>query len=553
MQTLFEPKLVTVFREGYTRTQFVRDVTAGVVVGIVALPLAIAFGIASGVKPEQGLYTAIVAGFLVAIFGGSRAQVTGPTGAFIVVVYDIVQHYGYDGLATATFLAGIMLIGMGFLGFGALLKFIPYPLTVGFTSGIALIIFSSQMKDFFGLRIETLPADFIGKWGALFASSSTINAWAAATGIVSFAILVATKRYLPKVPGSLVAIVVTTLVVYLFRVPVDTIGSRFGSVPNTLPSPQRLDLDWENIREMFRPAMTIALLGGIESLLSAVVADGMLGTRHRSNMELVAQGIGNLVSPVFLGIPATGAIARTATNIKNGGRTPIAAMVHAVVLLLIMLCFGRLAAAIPMATLAAILIYVAYNMSEWRSFLRILKYPRSDVAVLLTTFLLTVLIDLTVAIEVGVVLAAFLFIKRMEGTTGVEMLTTELRQAATEDEQSGRDFSRATLPPGVEVFEAFGPIFFSAVDRFTNALARFEKAPKVLILYMPRVAAIDGSGIRAIEFIQERAARDGCTLLVAGASGQPLEALLKSEAIADERIISSLPGALKAAENLLAA
>lgn len=545
MNKRFEPKLVTLFREGYTLHQFYRDLLAGIIVGVVALPLAIAFGIASGVKPEQGLYTAIIAGFVISAFGGCRVQVSGPTGAFIVVIYEIVSKYGYEGLAVATFIAGILLMVMGFMKMGILLKFIPYPLTVGFTSGIAVIIFSSQIKDFFGLSIEHFPVEFIEKWQSIFSNFHTTNFYALGIGLLSLVIIFGTPKISSKIPGSLLAIIISTLSVYYLKLPVETIGSRFGSVPNSLPTPN-FNLNWSIAREMFGPAVTIALLGGIESLLSAVVADGMIGTRHRSNMELVALGLGNILSPIFNGIPATGAIARTATNIKSGGRTPVAGMIHAIVLLTIMFCLGNLAELIPMAALAAILIFVAYNMSEWHAFLRVLKYPRSDIAVLLTTFVLTVLVDLTVAIEVGIGLSAFLFIKRMEDTTGFNALTEEIRDDNLADvkNQPDRDFSRADLPPGVEVFEAFGPIFFSAIDRFKNALARFDKKPKVLILYMKRVSAIDGTGLQAIESLQERTNSEKGILLIAGASGQLLSALQKADFIAEKNVFEDLPQAI---------
>jgi SulP family sulfate permease len=532
----FTPKFFSLFKEGYSFSQLIRDLTAGLIVGIVALPLAIAFAIASGVKPEQGLYTAIIAGFVIAVLGGSRAQVSGPTGAFIVVIAGIVQQYGYEGLATATLLAGVFLIAMGLLGLGALLKFVPYPLTVGFTSGIALIIFSSQIKDFFGLNIDKLPVDFIEKWKVIFTNFESINLYAFAIGTLCLVIIVYLPKINPRIPASLIAMIFATLLVYFFKFPVDTIGSRFGEVANHLPFPQLPDLSWENIQRLIKPAYTIAMLGGIESLLSAVVADGMLGTRHRSNMELIAQGVGNIVSPLFQGIPATGAIARTATNIKNGGRTPVAAMFHCTVLLLIMYCFGSLARLIPMAALSAILINVAYNMSEWHAFVRALKYPKSDVAVLLITFLLTVLIDLTIAIQVGVVLAAFLFVKGMEDAAGVVPISDETL-----------DFIRAEIPEGIEVFEVFGPIFFSAVDRFTNSLARFEKQPKVLILFTPRVSTIDGSGLRAIQGIKEKLARDKCVLMVAGTTGQPLNAIKKVGAVDSRNLFTTLEEAMSAA------
>lgn len=537
------PKLLTVFNEGYSLHQFARDLSAGLVVGIVALPLAIAFAIASGVKPEQGLYTAIIAGFVVALLGGSRAQVSGPTGAFIVVIAGVVQQYGYEGLAVATLLAGIILVCMGFMGLGMLLKFVPYPLTVGFTSGIAVIILTSQIKDFLGLQVDILPTGFLPKWQVLLSHLDSINYYAFGIAVIALVLIIYLPRVNSKVPGSLVAMLLCTIAVHALNLPVETIGSRFGEVPNNLPQPGIPQIDWENLHLMFKPAFTIALLGGIESLLSAVVADGMLGTRHRSNTELIAQGVGNIISPFFQGIPATGAIARTATNIKNGGRTPVAAMFHALVLVVIMYFFAEYAALIPMAVLAAILINVAYNMSEWHAFLRILRYPKSDVAVLLVTFLLTVLIDLTVAIEVGVVLAAFLFIKRMEETAGVNAISDMLKSNALIADDS-RDFHRASVPEGVEVFEVFGPMFFSAVDRFSNSLSRFEKMPQALILYMPRVNSIDGSAIRAIQAIADRLNRSNCRFLIAGAQGQTLKAILDSATIPSDRIFANLQSAL---------
>lgn len=539
------PKLLTIFKEGYSVHQLLRDLTAGVVVGIVALPLAIAFAIASGVRPEQGLYTAIIAGFVIAALGGSRVQVSGPTGAFIVVVYGVVEQYGYQGLAVATILAGFMLISMGLLGLGTLLKFVPYPLTVGFTSGIALIIFSSQAADFLGLRVESMPADFLPKWQVIYEHIATVNFAAMGMGMLSLLIIIYLPKISPRLPASLVALVAATLLVQHFHLDVETIGSRFGAMPSVLPAPSFLSIDWDTLQELFKPAFTIALLGGIESLLSAVVADGMLGTRHRSNMELVAQGVGNVVSPLFQGIPATGAIARTATNIKNGGRTPVAALVHTVVIFAIVYWFGEYAALIPMSALAAILISVAYNMSEWHAFVRILKYPGSDIAVLLTTFFLTVLIDLTVAIQIGVVLSAFLFVSRMEETAGVSAFFGG--EQLNGSDEAGRDFLRRDIPKNVEVFEAFGPIFFSAVDRFTNALARVEKKIKFLILYMPRVNAIDGSGLRAIQSISEKLAREKCTLLIAGADGQPLDAIKRAQIVDEADIFSTLEGALQRA------
>ncbi len=553
MPTRLEPKLITVFREGYSKNQFTSDLIAGVIVGIVALPLAIAFAIASGVKPEQGLYTAVIAGFVIGALGGTRAQISGPTGAFIVIIYGIVQQYGYDGLAVATMIAGFLLVAMGLLRMGAFLKFIPYPVTVGFTTGIALIIFSGQIRDFFGLRMESVPADFVEKWTAYVHAAATVNWRALAVGAASLLIVFLWPRITPKVPGSLVAIVLVTTAVHLLSLDVETIGSRFGSVPNTLPAPHFPHLTWGLITKMFSPAITIALLAAIESLLAAVVADGMMGTRHRSNMELIAQGLGNIVSPIFQGIPATGAIARTATNIKSGGRTPVAALIHAVTLLLIMMFFGKWAALIPMPTLAAILIFVSYNMSEYHAFLKLLKSPKSDVAVLVVTFLLTVLIDLTVAIQVGVVLAAFLFLQRMSEVSQVSSLTGNLVDEE-EDPNNPRTISKLDVPPGVEVFEVYGSLFFGAIERFKDAMRRVEKKPKVLIIRMRMVPAMDATGLQVMEDVLERTQREGGRLMLTGVAAQPLEAMERSgliEKLGRENVLETTDEALKRARELL--
>ncbi|MCM3902739.1 MAG: SulP family inorganic anion transporter, partial [Pyrinomonadaceae bacterium] len=481
--------------------------------------------IASGVKPEQGLYTTIVAGFVIAVLGGSRAQISGPTGAFIVIIYGVVQQYGYDGLVVATLIAGVLLVLMGLARMGALLKFIPLPVTVGFTSGIALIIFSSQVPDFLGLSIQKVPAEFVAKWAVYQSSFSTLNPYALGVGLLSLLVVAGWPRLTHKVPGPLVAILLVTALVKYFNLPVETIGSRFGGVPTSLPVPRLPHVSWQLVQQMFSPAVTIALLAALESLLSAVVADGMLGTRHRSNMELIAQGAGNITSALFGGIPATGAIARTATNIKSGGRTPIAAIIHCLTLLLILMFVGRWAALIPMATLAAILIVVAYNMSEWHSFVRLLRSPMSDIAVLFATFLLTVLIDLKVAIQVGVLLAGFLFLQRMSNETQVSLVTDNLRDR---EEGETRDISKLEVPPGVEVFEVYGSLFFGAIERFTDAMRRVEKSPKVLILRMRNVIAIDATGLQTLEDLLESTRKKGGTLLLSAVGPQPLAAMRRS-------------------------
>lgn len=553
MPSRLEPKLLSVLAEGYSLKQFSSDLIAGVLVGIVALPLAIAFAIASGVKPEQGLYTAIVAGIAVAILGGSRVQVTGPTGAFIVVIYGIVQEYGYQGLAIATLIAGCLLIVMGLARMGVLLRFIPYPVTVGFTSGIALIIFSSQINDFLGLNIASVPAGFFEKWIAFAQAIPSLDLPSVAVGATSLLIIIALPRLTHRIPGSLVAVILATAAVQLFNIPVETIGGRFGTVPNTFPEPGFPELTWELITKMFSPAVTIALLAGIESLLSAVVADGMLGTRHRSNMELVAQGVGNIMSTMFGGIPSTGAIARTAVNVKNGGRTPVAGIVHGLTLLLIMLFFGHWASLIPMPTLAAILIVVAYNMSEWHAFVKTLGGQKSDIAILVTTFFLTVLIDLTVAIEVGVVLAALLFLRQMASVTQVQLITKDLEERE-DDKDDPKAITKRDVPAGVEVFEVYGSLFYAAVDQFKDALRLVEKPPRVLILRTRNLLAIDASGIQALEDLLKRTKKDGTVLVLSGIHKQPFYLLHSSgliDKMGEENVCGDIDEALQRARKIL--
>jgi SulP family sulfate permease len=556
MSQRLEPKLFATLREGYSKQTFISDLTSGVIVAIVALPLAIAFAIASGVKPEQGLYTAIVAGAAISIFGGSRSQISGPTGAFIVVIYAIVQQYGYAGLAIATVMAGIMLIAMGFLRMGTLLKFIPYPLTVGFTSGIALIIFSSQIKDLFGLDTAAVPAEFIAKWLLFAGSIHSINLSAVAISAISILIIISWPRITRRIPGSLVAIIASTAAVQLLALPVETIGSRFGNVPASFPMPQFPAFTWALVRELFSPALTIALLGAIESLLSAVVADGMTGTRHRSNMELIGQGIGNILSPIFGGIPATGAIARTATNIRNGGKTPVAGIIHAVVLLLIMLFFGRWASLIPMPALAAILVVVAYNMSEWRTFRKLLRYPKSDVLVLLATFFLTVLIDLTVAIEVGIVLSALLLMKRMSDTTNMQIIARGLAEGETEEnDDDDYHIENRDVPDDVTVFEVQGSLFFGAVEQFKETLSDIRSRPRIFVLRMRHVRAIDATGLQAIEDLVTRLRSEGVHFLLSGVHAQPMMAMRSSgliDLIGEENLCGNIDEALGRARDILA-
>lgn len=523
---MFRPKILDTLR-GYTRQQFLKDLMAGLIVGLVALPLAIAFAIASGVSPEKGLYTAIIAGFIISLLGGSRVQIGGPTGAFIVIVYGIVQAHGIDGLVIATFMAGIILIIMGFARLGSVIKFIPHPLIIGFTSGIALIILSSQVKDFLGLKTGVVPADFLAKWRVYIQYFHTLNLYTVLIGSATVAIVLLWPKVTRKIPGSLIAIIATTAAMQLLHLPVETIGSRFGAISSSLPKPVIPHLDAATLRNLIRPAFTIALLGGIESLLSAVVSDGMIGGNHKSNMELVAQGVANLFSSVFGGIPATGAIARTATNVKNGGRTPVAGMIHAVTLLLILLFFGKWAALIPMATLAGILAVVAYNMSEWRHFQSILKGPGSDTAILLTTFLLTVFIDLTVAIEVGMVLAVFLFMRNMIRFSNVSVLMGEPESGNNGDDRESLD--SFVIPRNIEVFEITGPLFFGAAYKFKDAMRFIEKPPRVLIVRMRKVPIIDATGIRTLAEVCKESKQKGTKLILSEVhSEQILEELKKS-------------------------
>ena len=527
---MFKPKLFDTLKN-YNRQQFSKDLMAGIIVGIVALPLAIAFAIASGVSPEKGLFTAVIAGFIISVFGGSRVQIGGPTGAFIVVVYGIVQQFGINGLIIATFMAGVLLIIMGFARLGSVIKFIPHPLIIGFTSGIALIIFSSQVKDFFGLKMGVVPADFIDKWVMYFQNFHFINLYSFGVALVTILTIQFWPKITHKIPGSLIAILITTAIVQIFHMPMDTIGSRFGSIPTSLPAPVIPQVDLVTLKKLIQPAFTIALLAGIESLLSAVVADGMIGGNHRSNMELVALGTANIFSSLFGGIPATGAIARTATNIKNGGRTPIAGIVHALTLLLIMLFVGKWAAFIPMATLAGILVIVAYNMSEWQVFLSVFKGPRSDVAVLMTTFLLTVLVDLTVAIEIGMVLAVFLFMQKMVQFSEVSMLTKEA-------DENGKDLDsieKYSIPKEVEVFEITGPLFFGAAYKFKEAMRFIENPPKVLIIRMRKVPIIDATGIKTLQEVQREWKRRGTKIILSEVNSEQVLLELK-----DSRLLFSI-------------
>ncbi len=548
---MLKPKLFTTLKN-YNKQQFISDATAGVIVGIVALPLAIAFGIASGVTPEKGIITAIIAGFIISFFGGSRVQIGGPTGAFIIIVYEIVQQYGTTGLAIATIMAGIILVIMGLVKFGSLIKFIPYPVVVGFTSGIALLIFSTQIKDFFGLQIEKIPVEFHEKWFVYVETFSTINYNVFFIAMLALLIMVFWPKVTHRIPGSLIAIIVTTVIVIVFKLPVDTIGSKFGEIPSNLPSPSFYEIDLSIIRNLIGPATVIAILAAIESLLSAVVADGMIGGKHRSNMELVAQGLANIITPIFGGIPATGAIARTATNIKNGGRTPVAGIIHSITLLMIMLFFGSYAKLIPMATLAAILVIVAYNMSEWRAFKSLLKSPKSDVVVLLTTFFLTIIFDLTIAIEIGMVLSVLLFMKRMSEVSNVSVITRELEDE--EDKPDPNAIDKKKIPKGVEVFEINGPFFFGAAKKFKDEMSIVESPPKVRIIRMRNVPAIDATGLQTLKDFYSDAKKNKTHMILSGVHTQPLYAMTQAgifDLYGEENIHGNIDDALDRAREIL--
>ncbi len=540
------PKLLTTLK-GYTGAQFRGDAAAGIIVGIVALPLSIAFAIASGVTPRRGLYTAIIAGLIISVFGGSRVQIGGPTGAFVVIVYGIVQQHGVDGLIVATLMAGVILIGLGVAKMGGAIKFIPFPVTTGFTAGIALIILSSQVKDFLGLRMGDVPAGFIERWGAFAENIGTVNPYAVAVASTTLLLLVVWPRINRRIPAPFVVLILTTVVVHAFALPVETIGTRFGEINASLPDPVLPRLSIEQMRSLVGPAFAIAMLAAIESLLSAVVADGMIGGRHRSNMELVAQGLANIGSSLFGGIPATGAIARTATNVKSGGRTPVAGIIHALTLLLITLFFGRWATMIPLATLAGILVLVSYQMSEWRVVRSELSAPKSDLAVMLVTFFLTVIVDLSVAIAVGMVLAAFLFMKRMSEVTNVRFVTREFAESGPDEPDDPNSVRRRDVPRGVEVYEINGPFFFGAAEKFKDTLSEIAGRPAVLIIRMRNVPAIDSTGIHALRDIVRSARREGTLVLLSDVHAQPLVALGQSDMlddIGDEHIFGNVDDAL---------
>ena len=553
----FKPKLFLALKN-YSKELFMADLMAGIIVGIVALPLAIAFGIASGVSPEKGIITAIIAGFIISMMGGSKVQIGGPTGAFIVIVYGIIQQYGEAGLIVATLMAGVLLILLGVFKLGAIIKFIPYPIIVGFTSGIAVTIFTTQIADIFGLSFggEKLPGDFIGKWIMYFNHFDTINWWNTIVSIASIIIIAMTPKFSKKIPGSLIAIIAITLLVYVLKTyvgvdSIDTIGDRF-SIKAQLPGAEVPTLNWEAMKGLLPAAITIAVLGAIESLLSATVADGVIGDKHDSNTELIAQGTANIIAPLFGGIPATGAIARTMTNINNGGKSPVAGIIHAVVLLLILLFLMPLAQYIPMACLAGVLVVVSYNMSEWRTFRALLKNPKSDITVLLITFFLTVIFDLTIAIEVGLVIACLLFMRRVAETTEISVITDEINP--NEELDIAVNEESLMVPKGVEVYEINGPYFFGIANKFEEQMVQLGDRPKVRIIRMRKVPFIDSTGIHNLTNLCKMSKKERITIVLSGVNEKVHHVLEKSgfyELLGEENICENINVAIDRANQII--
>ena len=551
---MYKPKLISLLDDkenGFSKEQFFKDLIAGIIVAIIALPLSIALGISSGVSPEKGLITAIIAGFIISLLGGSRVQIGGPTGAFVVIVFGIIQNHVVDGLIIATFMAGIILVLFGLLRFGSLIKYIPYPITVGFTSGIAVTLFSTQVKDFLGLSMTKTPSEFIPKWEAYISHMNTTNLYTLAIGLLALIILIFWPKINKKIPGSLIALIVTTLVVFIFNLPVATIGSQFGKISSNIPMPHIPNLNLNTLKALIGPAFTIALLGGIESLLSAVVSDGMIGDKHNSNAELIAQGIANMGSSLFGGIPATGAIARTAANVKNGGRTPISGIVHSITLLLIMLVFMPLAKFIPLTTLSAILIIVSYNMSEWRTFKAILKAPKSDIAILLTTFFLTVLFDLVIAIGIGMVVSMCLFMRRV--ATSIEV--NELNESDCSDKSNiDTDMENLKVGENVLVYDIRGHLFFGAVDTFMNTMKEINDDAKVLVLRMRHTKTLDVTGYKQIKNIALSCKSRNMTLIISELQEQPKKVMRLMgfiDTLGEDHFATNFDEALEKANSLI--
>jgi len=550
---VFKPKFFSIMNT-YTKEQIIKDITAGVVVAIIALPLSIALAIASGASPEKGLHTAIIAGFLISFLGGSRVQIGGPTGAFVIIVFGIIQKYGFDGLIISTIMAGIFLIVFGLLKLGTFIRLIPYPITTGFTSGIAVVIFTTQVKDFLGLSIDKMPSGFFSMWKAFITSMHTMNYPAVIIAFISLIVILFWPRITGKIPGSLIAVIGASVIVYLFNIPVETIGSKFGEISSSLPSLSIPDISVEKIEQLIMPSITIALLAAIESLLSAVVADGMIGGSHKPNAELVAQGVANIASGIFGGLPATGAIARTAANVNSGGRTPIAGMTHAIVLLIMLVAFMPLAKFIPMCALAAILVNVAYNMSEWHAFKALLKAPKSDITVLLATFFLTVFLDLVIAIEIGMIFAALLFMKRMSDVANEGFKFTHDR--VDDDDTELKYFlerNKITLPKGIGIYEINGPFFFGAADQFLENALKYRRAVPVLIIRMRHVPAMDATGLHALSRLHTKCVEVGTRMVLSGVNEQPLKTMTKAgfaDKVGSENICPNFEAAVRRATEI---
>lgn len=560
----FKPAILTSLK-GYNGTKFSKDVMAGIIVGIVAIPLAIAFGIASGVGPTEGLVTAIIAGFIISMFGGTKVQIGGPTGAFIVIIYGIIQQYGISGLMIATVMAGILLVLMGFCHLGNVIKFVPYPVVVGFTGGIALTIFSTQMNDLFGLGLTNVPADFIDKWICYIQNFVKIDLWSLAIGLGSLLIIIFVPKISKKIPGSLIAIIFATLCVWLLKEYTDIAGihnittiADLYNLPSGMPSPKLPSIELKDgqtimnvIQELFPAAFTIAMLGAIESLLSAIVADGVIGDKHNSNTELIGQGIANIASPFFGGIPATGAIARTMTNINNGGRTPVAGIIHALVLLLVLLLFGNLVGLIPMPCLAAVLIMVSYNMSGWKTFVSLARNPKSDFAVLITTFVLTVVFDLTIAIEIGLLLAIVLFLKRTSESIDIKVFHNEIDP--NNDTDINLNEEKLKIPDGVEVYEIDGPYFFGIANKFDEVMLETNEKPNVRIIRMRKVPFIDSTGLHNLETLCLQAKKEGIKIVLSGVNDNVRKTFQKAgfeKYLSEEYICSNINEALEKAAKM---
>lgn len=543
------------FLRNYTRKRFQSDLGAGIIVGVVAMPIALAYAIASGVTPDAGLLTAIIAGFIVSVFGGSRVQIGGPAGAFVVIVYSIIEQHGLDGLVIATFMAGLMLVLMGLFKMGTIIRFMPYPIVIGFTSAIAAIIFTSQVKTFFGIDLPNTAVTFIGKWALFFRYIHTTNLYALGLGLLTLVFIIFIPRAV-KVPGSILAILVTTLLVYFFDIPVETLGTKFGEMPSSIPLPRVPDFSFEKVSMLIQPAFTIAMLCAIESLLSAIVADGYTGGTHKPNKELVAQGIANMVIPLFGGIPASGQIAKTMTNIRSGGRSPVSGVIHAIVLLVIFLFLGKLAKHIPMACMAGILIGVAYKMSEWHTFIGFLRYPRSEGVILITTFSLTLVFDLSIAIQVGLLLAMVTFLRRVSESSNIEVLKSDVDFSSEQETLFDEHLGSIKIPRGIDIYEIKGPFFFGVAHKFDEIVRETSRDVHVRILRMRRVPFIDSTGMNNLENLLKKSKGEKIKLIFSGVHPGAMNSLKQSgllDKVGEENVFDDIVPALVRATEIIEA